>query len=205
MENIQVDDSGALRCSSCGGRHFSEKRTRQAKVIGGAAGVATLGIVGAAGALVTKKKLYCQACGTYNRMGNAEPYRPKAASPPAASASPHQREVDPVSDATGSLMLMVGITVALVIGLVVAISNGAWGWVVLSGLTAVFTAFLTLGAWSNVETARRSLGPPTASKQPEIAASTPPPVVRPRAAISEPRRSFEVKKKHTRNPARPSR
>lgn len=74
MEDIRVDEDGVLRCWKCGGKHFSEKRTGRAKLIGGTAGVLTLGIAGAAAPLLAKKKLCCQTCGQYNRMGNAQPF-----------------------------------------------------------------------------------------------------------------------------------
>ncbi|GAB40968.1 hypothetical protein [Gordonia sputi] len=74
MKDIQVDADGNFRCWSCGGRNFSEKRTRRAKIIGLTAGVATVGVAGAAAPLVAKKRLYCQGCGEYSKMGNAQPY-----------------------------------------------------------------------------------------------------------------------------------
>lgn len=63
MRNVRVDTAGELRCWSCGGTTFREKRTFRSKL---AVGV---------GALLTKKKLKCQLCGEYNDVGNAQPYR----------------------------------------------------------------------------------------------------------------------------------
>lgn len=83
MQDIQVDDNGDFRCAHCGSKHFTEKRTRRAKVIGVTTGVATVGLAGAAAPLVAKKKLDCQACGAYNKMGNAQPYVARATAAPA--------------------------------------------------------------------------------------------------------------------------
>lgn len=82
VNNIQVDDDGELRCWSCGGRHFTEKRTFRAKAIGVTAAMTTVGIA-AAGILGTKKKLRCKLCGVYNDVGSADPYVPKRAKPSA--------------------------------------------------------------------------------------------------------------------------
>lgn len=57
-------------------------------VIGVTAGIATVGVAGAAAPLIAKQKLYCQACGTYNQMGAAKPYRPK---PPQTTKSAPSR------------------------------------------------------------------------------------------------------------------
>ena len=67
MEDIRVDDDGNLRCASCGGKNFHGRRTARAHVIG----YVTVGV----GALATQKKLRCQACGAYNKQGNAKPWR----------------------------------------------------------------------------------------------------------------------------------
>ena len=67
MKDICVDKEGNLRCNKCGGKNFHGRRTARAHVIG----YATVGI----GALATQKKLRCQACGTYNKQGNAKPWR----------------------------------------------------------------------------------------------------------------------------------
>lgn len=81
MEDIRVDADGNFRCWKCGGRNFSEKRTRRAKVIGLTAGVATFGVPGVVAPLVARKRLYCQGCSEYNKMGNAQPYEPESARP----------------------------------------------------------------------------------------------------------------------------
>lgn len=81
MKDVRVDGDGNLRCWNCGGKEqFVSKRTVRAKVIGVGAGVATLGLAGAATPLVTKKKLKCQLCGEYNQTGNAKPYTQAASS-----------------------------------------------------------------------------------------------------------------------------
>lgn len=70
MKDIQVDEDGELRCATCGGKHFHDRRTGTAHVVG----FVTVGI----GALATKKKLRCKLCGAYNRQGNAQPYKPRS-------------------------------------------------------------------------------------------------------------------------------
>lgn len=77
MKDIQVDENGDLRCASCGGKHFQDRRTGTAHVVG----FVTVGF----GALATKKKLRCKLCGAYNRQGNAQPYTP---APDASVATP---------------------------------------------------------------------------------------------------------------------
>ena len=67
MEDIRADEDGNLRCAGCGGKNFHGRRTARAHVIG----YTTVGI----GALATQKKLRCQECGTYNKQGNAKPWR----------------------------------------------------------------------------------------------------------------------------------
>lgn len=62
MKDIRIDADSALRCWSCGGKGFTEKRTMRAKVLVGV------------GALLTKKKLKCQTCGEYNDTGSTKPY-----------------------------------------------------------------------------------------------------------------------------------
>ena len=81
MKDIQVDEDGELRCASCGGKHFTEKRTFRAKAGGGAAAVLTFGVAGAAAPLLTKKKLQCKLCGAYNKTGNAKPFDPAQPAP----------------------------------------------------------------------------------------------------------------------------
>lgn len=63
-----MDTAGVLRCWKCGSAAFKSKRTLRSKM---AVGV---------GALVTKKKLKCEACGEYNDTGNAKPYKGPASS-----------------------------------------------------------------------------------------------------------------------------
>ncbi|UQE74190.1 hypothetical protein MYK68_15880 [Gordonia sp. PP30] len=92
MDDIQIDEDGAFHCAKCGGTNFSEKRTTRAKVGGGAAAVFTFGIAGAAAPLLTKKKLWCQQCGTYNKMGNAQPYVPSGTAPPKSAVDLAQDE-----------------------------------------------------------------------------------------------------------------
>lgn len=75
MKDIRIDVLGRQRCWYCGSPSgFTQKRTARAKVVGGVAGVATLGIAGAAVPLATKKKLKCQSCGEYNQTGSAKKY-----------------------------------------------------------------------------------------------------------------------------------
>lgn len=62
MKDVRIDSTGQPRCWHCGSAGFTSKRTARAKVLTGF------------GALVTKKKLKCQACGEYNDTGNAKPY-----------------------------------------------------------------------------------------------------------------------------------
>lgn len=77
MKDIQVDENGDLRCASCGGRHFHDRRTTRAHIVGWT----TVGI----GALATRKKLRCKLCGAYNKQGNAQPFNPAT---PGQSAAP---------------------------------------------------------------------------------------------------------------------
>lgn len=64
MQDIRIDSEGRQRCWNCGSpAGFAHKRTTRSKV---AVGV---------GALATKKKLKCQACGEYNDVGAAKPYK----------------------------------------------------------------------------------------------------------------------------------
>lgn len=77
MKDIQVDENGDLRCATCGGKHFQDRRTGTAHVVG----FVTVGI----GALATRKKLRCKLCGAYNRQGNAQPYRPADVKVPTAA------------------------------------------------------------------------------------------------------------------------
>ena len=95
MKDVRIDRDGELRCWKCGSKNFENKRTFRAKAIGGVAGVATLGLAGAAAPAVTKKKLRCQACGEYNQIGNAKPYE----DPVAATSSPRVRTDAPHQDA----------------------------------------------------------------------------------------------------------
>lgn len=61
MRNVRVNEHGELVCWKCGSKNLLAKRTTRSKV---AVGV---------GALATKKKLKCLACGEYNDTGNAKP------------------------------------------------------------------------------------------------------------------------------------
>ena len=62
MQDIRIDESGEFRCWYCGAKNFDHKRTFKAK--------ATFG----GGALLTHKKLKCQACRKYNMVGNAQSF-----------------------------------------------------------------------------------------------------------------------------------
>lgn len=66
MKDVRIDQNGEFRCWNCGGKQFLEKRTGRAHVTG----FVTVGI----GALATKKKLKCHACGEYNDTGSAKPW-----------------------------------------------------------------------------------------------------------------------------------
>lgn len=71
MKDVRIDSEGTLRCWNCGGKGFKSKRTTRSKLLVGV------------GALATKKKLKCEACGEYNDTGNAKPWvDPNAAKPP---------------------------------------------------------------------------------------------------------------------------
>jgi hypothetical protein len=70
MKDIRVDENGQLRCWNCGGKDLLDRRTGRAHVTGWV----TVGI----GALATKKKLRCKACGKYNDTGSAKPYKGSA-------------------------------------------------------------------------------------------------------------------------------
>ncbi|WLP90260.1 hypothetical protein [Gordonia sp. NB41Y] len=135
MDDIQIDDAGNLRCSHCGGRNFSEKRTRRSKVIGVSAGVATVGIAGAAAPLVAKKKLYCQACGTYNKMGNAQPYSPKASK----AAAPVKKQSPTTPSKTNEVAGLILFAVLFGIGCIWAFSTGHWIFGTIAALLAVFS------------------------------------------------------------------
>ncbi|ORM29189.1 hypothetical protein [Williamsia sp. 1135] len=140
MQDIQLDDDGNFRCAACGGRNFSEKRTRRAKVIGVTAGVATLGVAGAAAPLVAKKKLYCQACGTYNQMGNAKPYKPTTV-PPTQGAASKPRSEPKQNTPMDTLLTMLGIVAIAAIGLAVSISSGSVAWAIICGLVLLLSGF----------------------------------------------------------------
>jgi hypothetical protein len=62
MRDVRIDTAGQLRCWKCGCAGFKSKRTLRSKALVGV------------GALVTKKKLKCEACGEYNDTGRAKPY-----------------------------------------------------------------------------------------------------------------------------------
>ena len=67
MKDIRVDKDGNLRCASCGSKNLHGRRTTRAHVIGA--------VTFTVGALATQKKLRCQACGAYNKQGNAQRWR----------------------------------------------------------------------------------------------------------------------------------
>lgn len=132
MQDIQIDKDGKLRCSNCGGTNFQTKRTRRAKVVGVTAGVATVGLAGAAAPLLAKQKLYCQACGTYNKMGNAQPLRSKE-SAPKLPPSPPKKKASEGEEQIG--MALIG---AIAIGVFFwAIFAGSIGWAIISGLVSL--------------------------------------------------------------------
>jgi hypothetical protein len=61
MKNPTMDEAGQLHCWNCGCTSFTSKRTGAAKF---AVGV---------GALLTAKKLKCNACGSYSAAGSTAP------------------------------------------------------------------------------------------------------------------------------------
>lgn len=63
MKSVRIDTTGQTRCWNCGSTSFKEKRTFRSKALVGV------------GALLTKKKLKCNACGEYNQTGHAKPYK----------------------------------------------------------------------------------------------------------------------------------
>lgn len=87
MRNVRVNERGDLCCWKCGSTGLISKRTTRSKV---AVGV---------GALATKKKLKCQACGEYNDVGNAKP----TASAKAAAAAARQ-PAQPVQQAPATVV-----------------------------------------------------------------------------------------------------
>lgn len=162
MLDIQVDGDGVLRCASCGGKNFSAKRTTRAKVGGGAAAVLTLGVAGAAAPLLTAKKLWCQQCGTYNKMGNAQPF--------GAPQSAPARESTPGEEVFG-VVVLVGITIAALAWFI------ASGWWVLTGIAALILAFEVLGLAGMFLGAGAPKAPPAAPPvpaRPEPAPTLPP-------------------------------
>lgn len=155
MEDVQVDGNGDLRCSNCGGKNFTQKRTRRAKVIGVTAGIATVGVAGAAAPFIAKQKLYCQACGTYNQMGAAKPYRPKP--PPTAKPAPSRPSSGPAKNSSGPVrksskgedilfsLFLTALSVALFVWAIVA---GSILWSILTGLLVAFFVFLVVVSFS---------------------------------------------------------
>ncbi|MCH5645167.1 hypothetical protein [Gordonia sp. ABSL49_1] len=121
MKDIQLDSDGNFRCWNCGGKNFSEKRTRRSKVIGVGAGVA-LTPLAAAGILAAKKRLYCQGCGEYNKMGDAQPYTPAPDSPTATSNQSPSAALEAVGVAIIALVVFV-LTF-------LTIAYQAWWWLV---------------------------------------------------------------------------
>jgi hypothetical protein len=63
MRNVRIDTNGEFRCWRCGSKNLITKRTFRSKLLVGV------------GALLTKKKMKCQACGEYSDTGNAKPYK----------------------------------------------------------------------------------------------------------------------------------
>lgn len=98
MKNIQVDADGEMRCWNCGGKHFQDRRTARAHVVG----YATVGV----GALATKKKLRCKLCGKYNDTGSADRFTGTPATPTAPAATP-QSSTPAVAPAGGPIELKV--------------------------------------------------------------------------------------------------
>lgn len=146
VEDIKVDQNGDLRCSNCGGKNFTQRRTRRAKVIGVTAGVAIVGVAGAVAPLIARQKLYCQACGAYNRMGSAKPHRPEGSvtsrTLAARKVSPKAGKTSSQGDETAGVFLMT----ALAIGaLIWTISAGSIFWSIVTGLFAVFCIFGAIG------------------------------------------------------------
>lgn len=123
MKDIQLDSDGNFRCWNCGGRNFSEKRTRRSKVVGAGAGV-VVAPVAAVGILAAKKRLWCQACAEYNKMGNAQPYTPRTAAPKNGKVSKNE-------PSEASTLLGVVMIAAAVVGLTAwAVSAHAWWWLI---------------------------------------------------------------------------
>ncbi|MCK9922656.1 hypothetical protein MXD61_12370 [Frankia sp. AgPm24] len=63
MKQGVLDEDGQVRCPKCRSVSFRTKRSFKAKAGIGIAGVATLGVGGAAGALAAPKRIKCLACG----------------------------------------------------------------------------------------------------------------------------------------------
>jgi hypothetical protein len=63
VKDVRIDTVGQLRCWNCGSMGFKSKRMLRSKALVGV------------GALITKKKLKCEACGEYNDTGKAKPYK----------------------------------------------------------------------------------------------------------------------------------
>jgi hypothetical protein len=63
VKDVRIDTAAQLRCWNCGCTGFKSKRTMRSKALVGV------------GALITKKKLKCEACGEYNDTGRAKPYK----------------------------------------------------------------------------------------------------------------------------------
>lgn len=180
MKDIQVDENGDLRCATCGGKHFQDRRTTRAHVIGWT----TVGI----GALATRKKLRCKQCGAYNLQGNAQPFSPRdsfvasGVPNPATSRSsgpPPKKEYSQTETLIGMLML----TAFAIAGLVWAISSGSVWWAVAAG---VAVAFFALAAAAQV------FDGPSGSSTPRKSDGKPP------ARNGDP--AFEVKKPGPRRP-----
>lgn len=147
MKDIQVDQDGELRCATCGGKHFTEKRTVRAKAAGGGAAVLTFGIAGAAAPLMTKKKLQCKLCGAYNKVGNAQPFEPTTEAarsgvpgPRASVRKDPQPEFKPASKTETMTMLAVLFAGALAL-LIWAAAGGHIVWAIFGGVVVAAAAF----------------------------------------------------------------
>ncbi|GAA3963095.1 hypothetical protein [Gordonia caeni] len=152
MKDIQVDEAGELRCATCGGKNFTERRTNRARLGGGAAGVLTFGVAGAAAPLLTKKKLRCQACGAFNQTGNAQRFTGNSPSPNFAASARPVRSAAPPKEASDTEAIL-GIIVMVAIGIGVfawAISSGSVLWSIITG---VLTALLVLGLVATIVSA----------------------------------------------------
>lgn len=92
-----LDEDGQVRCPKCRSVSFRTKRSFKAKAGIGIAGVATLGVGGAAGALAAPKRIKCLACGELFKA-RAQPAprpAPSLSSRPAPKPRPERTPVAP--------------------------------------------------------------------------------------------------------------